>query len=1653
MTSHSLALVPRSGLSRWRIVVTALAFVLAAVGQAGGGDWPAYDRDALRSAYTPEKLAFPLGKLWVHRAAQRPRPAWTEPGRTANMFGFDSAFQPVAAEGLVYFGSSADDTVYALRASDGAVQWTFTTGAPVRFAPHLAEGRCIFASDDGVIYSLDARSGKVQWQFNAARRERMIAGNGRMISRWPCRSGVVVHEGTVYATAGMFPSEGVYYYALDAATGQQRWCNDTLNAMYLSYPHDGVSFGGPTPQGYLLTDGARLVVPTGQSAPAVLDARSGKLLHWQQQKPGSTWARWGDGFVMAAGRGWQPDQDIRLGEAPLFRGDGVAFYDLATGEVTSQKKWLGYDALPGSVRQGHERWRGQVVPLGGRDRSILAQGKLYASGMGSLEAVDASGDTLRRLWKVDHPRIYSLILAGDMLVTGGDGSVSAIRAADGTLAWQGQVDGKVHGLAVADGVLYAATDTGTLYAFAAQRPNVPASRRLPADEPPRTGFALVVGSPGTAAAEQLAGATNLNVICLLADTASIPDARRQLLGRGYGQRLVVHPLPLSGRLPYANYFANQIVIDGNTAGIPPEELYRLVHPCTGEIRFLNMPDEEMARFAQQAGAAAGELNGGVLKRGPLEGAFDWNSPHEVDQRVKWPLELLWFGGPGRERTLARHRQGLPPPVAAFGRTIVAGDGYVTAVDAYNGFELWTRAAGNYQYLSADDRHVYVGLPSRVLQCDAQTGRLLKIFGAASPVLLSLADAKTFTAKPAGPYDGTIQVARTETALEVTLDTTTPTPDDKDCWTLWFDFRETRARLTPGGRGAFPLIVNTSHGTLRKFDGFVGAVAPDVRLSREGSKIRLAIPWEELEKLTGRKPADFELAAEITLHSDFQVRLRARPLTEGRDPWQNGTAIFASSAQSGLDPWKDVARAPLSELPAHAQGWGRAPLHVRHDGNVPRPPLAIQASPALRDRINPITGDSQDRRYLRGYGCSGTISSGTMDFFRSGTIGMYDLADDSGMRNFAGVRPGCRITIVPALGVLVSTEGVGDCFCPYNFSTTMALAPAHDRKQEDWAVFVDKTRVAPMQRLALNLGAPGDRRDESGQLWLGYPRQPMMLATGGSIGPSPHALGLPAELELLEGGESLRVNADRVAIEGARDPWVFASAISGVQKLSLGLLYRDPKSVCLAPPVKAPPKIDAVLDDEAWKGDAGLSLATDSKSLIKKGRVRARSDREHLYLGYEQLPIIDRKGVVAPWKDSYFDVLFKDALTSSYLHLTVNAEGTRTSRAINGVVAAPRLANVTVDGKPDDWRDQGVELPLDPGRGKLRVGWTDQGIVLLAQLAPQQAEKPGPGLRVQFGNRQDPAVVEALIDVRKKTVGMVTLAERKPVKGGAPAPDVVDEENPSKQELERVREVREIKPAMAAQQEAETLWVETLIPFEELKLKGAVGDVAELQVVVYDPEAADRNIAGGVGARRTLLGKGNMLSLVLAEKAEAGGAMPASALRREWFGYTVVFGARQRVVSTDAWKSASKTDDDSFRVEVSIPWRVLEAAGLSRERLLAQFHTTGGPISNLDVLGLKFAAGSFRMHASEQPLEPLGYLLRLHFAEIEAKKPGERIFDIKLQGRTVLEGFDIAREAGGVNRSLSKSFEIDPSQALTLECVPRMGLPLLNGLELIAREAK
>ncbi|HID21510.1 MAG TPA: hypothetical protein EYP14_03815 [Planctomycetaceae bacterium] len=67
-------------------------------------------------------------------------------------------------------------------------------------------------------------------------------------------------------------------------------------------------------------------------------------------------------------------------------------------------------------------------------------------------------------------------------------------------------------------------------------------------------------------------------------------------------------------------------------------------------------------------------------------------------------------------------------------------------------------------------------------------------------------------------------------------------------------------------------------------------------------------------------------------------------------------------------------------------------------------------------------------------------------------------------------------------------------------------------------------IKPVKHLAINLGAPGDRRDAAGTIWLGYPRP------GGSL-----VLQLP---EICRQGAPCHLHPDLVDIDGTDTPWLF-----------------------------------------------------------------------------------------------------------------------------------------------------------------------------------------------------------------------------------------------------------------------------------------------------------------------------------------------------------------------------------------------------------------------------------------------------------------------------------------------------------------------------------
>lgn len=81
--------------------------------------------------------------------------------------------------------------------------------------------------------------------------------------------------------------------------------------------------------------------------------------------------------------------------------------------------------------------------------------------------------------------------------------------------------------------------------------------------------------------------------------------------------------------------------------------------------------------------------------------------------------------------------------------------------------------------------------------------------------------------------------------------------------------------------------------------------------------------------------------------------------------------------------------------------------------------------------------------------------------------------------------------------------------------------------------------------------------------------------------------------------------------------------------------------------------------------------------------------------------------------------------------------------------------------------------------------------------------------------------------------------------------------------------------------------------------------------------------------------------------------------------------------------------------------------------------------------------------------PALYTVRLCFAELSDISEGQRVFDVKLQGKVVLNDFDIVKAAGAANTAVVKEFtDIAVNDALSIELVPKASAPVLNGFEII-----
>ena len=212
----------------------ALLFAFLAFDSSCADDWPTFRRDTGRSGFVDTQLNPAMfQQSWVWKSQLSPEPAWDGPARwdafaairdLPAMRNYDSCFHPVSDGESVFFGSSSQDTLFALDIANGKEKWKFVASGPIRLAPTIVKEKVLFGCDDGFVYCVNKNSGKLIWKFSPAvfqkAEPRRVLNNDRLISFYPIRTGIAVRDGIAYFGASFLPWRESFFCGINIETGK-----------------------------------------------------------------------------------------------------------------------------------------------------------------------------------------------------------------------------------------------------------------------------------------------------------------------------------------------------------------------------------------------------------------------------------------------------------------------------------------------------------------------------------------------------------------------------------------------------------------------------------------------------------------------------------------------------------------------------------------------------------------------------------------------------------------------------------------------------------------------------------------------------------------------------------------------------------------------------------------------------------------------------------------------------------------------------------------------------------------------------------------------------------------------------------------------------------------------------------------------------------------------------------------------------------------------------------------------------------------------------------------------------------------------------------------------------------------------------------------
>jgi len=1122
----------RHTIGRWvQLNTLALASLLLLSGLARSEDWPMWRHDSSRSSATREQLPASLSLQWSRQLVES-RMAWPEDPRIH----FDTVSEPVYAGGLLFVPSTTTDSVTAMDAATGTVRWKFYADGPVRFAPVVAHQQVYFGADDGFIYCLAAATGKMQWRQAARPSNRQAIGSERVISVWPIRGGPVLTGGKIYFTAGVWPFEGVLLYDFTVAPGQQQapdFRSRTLTSL--------------TPEGYAVASAGRLYLPCGRALAACFDLKTGQSVKLSYDSRGKT-----DYHVTAVGEFiFHGDRIYQVAEKRLLQ---TAVHRPVTGPEgvagTLNNDLVGLNvkkpALVEVVDRKGKTQKVHVLPLSWRmKRADLAK------------IVGASSSD----WKVH-------LQAGNRVYGHLGKQVFAIEPsgtdATARVTWHVAIDSPARTMIAGDGRLIVISEANKLYCFAAgdiqarnypldQKPLAKAeatgrwaelAKQIVTDNSDLQAYCLVPGIGSGQLIDQLLQRTELHLLVIDPSAEKVAALRRNCDASGYYGKRIVARVGNIGTAQLPAYFA-AVIASEEPLQADIGVLYRSLRPYGGNAYLVNSDAAQISRIVEAGGLSKAKLKRAkgittITRVGALAGSSNWtheygdaaNSLTSSDELVKAPLGVQWFGGPAAAGELFYNRHYWAPSLEVIdGRMFLEGPEVFAAIDVYTGRILWKKklAEGT------------VKVSNSVKFREASPGRRGNFFEKVK-VGLNFVVANDYLYLSDGRTCDLINPVTGKLVKQIKL----PSPDQR-----WGRMRIVNDLLVatiwekkdgvdmPVAIGAFD---RESGDPYWRHDAKVScplaAIGKDRVYYFDGALSQLYDDWKrrglvpEASKYKMLKAVDLRSGEQLWEQDTSQI-VTWVGFSEQTDVLvsSNKKGIEARSAKTGKLLWQKTAEG--KGFAGHPENlWDRVILWQDRiiDQRGPGLSYDLKTGEPIKQK-HPITGEEIPWQFTKtGHHCNYAIASPHLVTFRAATAGFLDMESGTTGR-LEGFRSGCRNSLIPANGVLNAPNFAHGCSCSYDLFTSLALIHVPDA--ELWTYSAFAKRDVPVDRVGINLGAPGDRLDKSGTMWLDYPN------VGG---PSPDVT-----VQIFpRTPKYFRKHASQVKGEGLT--WVAASGCEGMESL-------------------------------------------------------------------------------------------------------------------------------------------------------------------------------------------------------------------------------------------------------------------------------------------------------------------------------------------------------------------------------------------------------------------------------------------------------------------------------------------------------------------------